>query len=409
MSVRNVVVVTDTANVTGGSAKVALGSAIALARHGIRVYVFAAAGPAMPELTAEPNLSVICLEQPEALAHPAPLAGAVQGLWNAPAAKAMGALLATLVPEETVVHAHGWTKALSSSVLHEVRSRGFALTITLHEYFSVCPNGSFYLHNDRRICKLQPMGLACIATNCDSRSYAHKLYRVARQAVQERVAKVPSGIRHFITISSFSRAILEPYLGDAHLHDIANPIEASDSGRVEVKANDRFIYLGRLSPEKGAELFARAARRAGARAVFIGGGPSEESLRAEFPEADFLGWLAPAAVTAELRRGRALVVPSLWYENAPLVVGEAAALGLPAIVADTCAARDMTVDGVTGLWFAGGDENALATALRAMGNADLAAMMGRAAYQRFWNDPPTMEKHVSSLLGVYEEIVHDQV
>jgi glycosyltransferase involved in cell wall biosynthesis len=83
-------------------------------------------------------------------------------------------------------------------------------------------------------------------------------------------------------------------------------------------------------------------------------------------------------------------------------------LGIPAIVADTSAARDLVIDGVTGLWFKGGDLYDLKEKMRRFAvDAEFAAKCGLAAYQRFWADPPTLERHVKELLGVYSHVLAD--
>ncbi len=71
--------------------------------------------------------------------------------------------------------------------------------------------------------------------------------------------------------------------------------------------------------------------------------------------------------------------PSLWYEGQPLTVLEAKGLGTPVIVADGCAGREEIEDGVSGLWFKGGDADDLARALERIGNDALVtrAVTGR--------------------------------
>jgi hypothetical protein len=188
------------------------------------------------------GLRVICLDQHDLLSHPSRLAAARQGWWNAPAARAMSALLATLDPAATVVHLHSWTKVLSSSVVRTVLDAGFPLVCTLHDYFSACPNGGFFNYPRNAICTLQPMSLRCVTTQCDARGYGQKLWRVGRQAVQSRRGRLPLGLRHFITVSPFSREILRPFLpADAELHALRNPVDEEQGAPVEVAQNRAFI------------------------------------------------------------------------------------------------------------------------------------------------------------------------
>ncbi len=407
-AIRNVVIVTDHAHVNGGSGKVALAEAVALARSGLGVTVFSAVGPVDARLCDEPNVNVVCLDDHDILTDPRRLRAATRGVWNVKAARAMRAALAPLDPRHTVVHVHGWTKALSSSVLHSALLERFPTVMTLHDYFTICPLGSLYNHRTQQICTLRPMSVRCALENCDSRSYAQKAWRYGRQLVQEVYAGVPARIRHFITISDLSRSVLEPQMSRAaSFHPVANPIDVEPAGLADPGANDAFSFVGRLSREKGAELFATAAARIGAHAVFIGDGECAEGVRRAYPAAEVLGWLPPTEVERRIRASRAVVFPSLWYETAGLVVKEAAAVGIPAIVPRTSAAREAIVDGQTGLLFDRADPADLAAKMRQLDDAQTARAMGRAAAEHFWAAPDVMEKHLRELLDVYECVVRE--
>jgi glycosyltransferase involved in cell wall biosynthesis len=403
--VNHVVVVTDSLSVDGGSGRVALSSAIAIADRGIGVTLFAATGALDEGVVLPKNMRVVCTNQDYVFADPS-LSTAWQGVWNVKARRAMLDALADLDPRRSVVHVHSWTKAISSSAIDAAIRSGFRVVVTLHEYFTACPNGALFIHPEAKICTLRPMSGACITTNCDSRSYAHKLYRVARQLVQERVAGIPSQVKHFITVSEFSENILRPLLPpSAKYHPVQNPVDAVEAPRAETERHDTFVFVGRLSAEKGGPLFARAATKANVKARFIGDGFERENIENLCPQSEITGWLGTEGVRAELRQARALVMPSLWYETFGLVVLEASAVGVPAIVADTSTARDLVVDGETGLHFRGGDEDDLASKLELLKNDVLVEKMSRAAYQRFWDMPPTIDAHVDKLLEVYSEVL----
>jgi glycosyltransferase involved in cell wall biosynthesis len=403
---QHVVIVTDSLSVDGGSAKVALSSALALAESGLQVTVFAAAGQASDELAACHNVRVICTGQGEALASRDRLRGALRGLWNRRAWAKMNALLATLDPQQTVVHVHAWTKALSSSVVASIVRAKFPLVLTLHEYFTACPTGCLYLHRDRQVCTLRPMSLACIIKDCDSRSYAFKLYRVLRGWIQRYAGAIPGGIEHFITVSPFSRLVLEPLL-PAHrrFHAVANPVDATRGPRSVAENNAGFVFVGRLSAEKGGLLLAEAAKLAGVNVTFVGDGPERGAIERANPQAAVTGWVDRDAVLTYLRAARALVVPSLWYETLGLVVLEAAALGTPAIVPRDTAPADLVRFGETGLSFARGNVTELAAQLRTLDDDALVARMSRAAYARFWSNPRTMDAHLQDLIATYEGVL----
>jgi glycosyltransferase involved in cell wall biosynthesis len=403
-SLPTAVILVDHGYVSGGQSKVAIESALGLAKAGVRTIFFAACGPLDPRL-AEGGVETVCLDQYDILNNPSRGAAALQGTWNRKAAETLDELLAGLPRENTIVHMHGWAKAISPSVSGPIRKSGLPAAYTMHEYFLVCPNGGLYDFQKDEVCRLEPMSLACWASHCDSRNYPFKLWRNARLAVAQ-VAGLGDCFSDFLLISDLEERLLEGRLPKgAAAHRVCNPVEVAPLGQKTTPASGDMIFVGRLSAEKGAPLFAKAARLAGVAPVFIGDGPIAGDLSRDFPEAKFLGWRSPHEVRAALRAARVLVFPSLWYETLGLSPLEAKGLGTPAIVSDVCAAKDEIADGIEGLWFRSGDVAALAATLDKMKDDPLVTRLSRAAYDGYWRNPPTLERHVAETLRVYEQML----
>jgi glycosyltransferase involved in cell wall biosynthesis len=404
----NIVVVSDFAHVNGGNAVVALGSALGLAARGHAVTLFSGAGPVDDRILAS-SIAVICTDQYSIADDPRRLRAMVQGMWNAQAAHAMAALLQRMDLGKTVVHVHGWDKVLSSSVVRAALSMGAKLVCTYHDYVSVCPTGGLYNHPKDTICGLRPLSVACVIEGCDRRNAGHKLWRVARNAVQRQWGGIPGEVRHVIVVSDFSRRILSPFLPKGtRVHHVRNMIEMTRAEPVESASNKPFVMVGRLSREKGPHLLAAVAHRAGWPVRFVGEGESAAEVRRLAPTATLTGWLSRERVTQELAGARALIFPSLWYETEGLVVLEAAALGVPAVVADSCAARDLVIDGETGLYFRGGDEVSLQSAMARLQDDQFVRRLGRAAHRHYWSQPRLRENHIADLEEVYAQVLSDQ-
>jgi glycosyltransferase involved in cell wall biosynthesis len=406
----HVVVLNDYASPTGGSTMVALASAIGLARRGVHVTLFTCVGPVAPQLRDVPNLDVICLGQPEIARNPSRTAAMIGGLRNGRAVRALRRVLSGSPRDRTVVHAHTWTKALSPFALAAVEDAGFPLAITLHDFFAACPNGGFFDYGKNELCERRPLSRSCWACRCDRRSHAQKLWRNLRTTLQNHLLRVPRRATCFIGVSEFSVARLRPFLpADVPVQMVRNPVDAARTAPAPVQRNRAFVYVGRFEQEKGVRLFAEAVRASGVDAVFIGDGALRSEIQRLCPQARFPGWLDTAAVAREVRAARALVFPPLWYETLGLVVVEAAAAGVPAIVSDRCAATDYIRDGVNGLYFTRGSVESLAAKMSALANADAeAGRLGQEAYNWYWDDPWTTDRHVAELLRVYRGLGRSQ-
>jgi glycosyltransferase involved in cell wall biosynthesis len=106
-----------------------------------------------------------------------------------------------------------------------------------------------------------------------------------------------------------------------------------------------------------------------------------------------------------VREARAVVLPSEWYENAPMSVLEAYANGKPVVGARIGGIPEMVKPGETGLLFESGRVGELADCmhrLAAMAD-DAVAEMGRAARQ-YVSTTFTSQRYLSDMLALYAEL-----
>jgi len=401
-----VIVLNDYGFINGGASQVAITSLHALAVTGIDVTFVSCVGPVDPAINRN-LVKVVNFGLFDLLNNPSRVDAAIRGIWNQSAKACFDEVLEGFDPKNTVIHLHGWIKSLSSSVVRLAIKRGFKIVCTLHDYFLVCPNGGLYNYKQAKLCELEPMSIACITSNCDSRNYGQKLWRVVRQVVQNKFGHIPDGIENFISVSNYSESLLRPWLpATSKIFHVRNPIDIPKLVPPDVGSNQSFAFIGRLSPEKGGSLFAFAAHLAGVRSVFAGCGDEDNNIRIVNPDAELQGWQNRAGVIRAIQSSRAIVFPSLLHETQGLVVLEAAALGVPAIVSDGCAATDAIVDGVTGLLFRAGDPGDLSAKLTLLqNNPQLARSLGNKAYDQYWSNPCTIDNHAKELISCYTSIM----
>ncbi|MCK5775413.1 MAG: glycosyltransferase [Bacteroidales bacterium] len=401
----NIIIVNDYATVQGGAAQVAVTSAQGLADAGHMVtYVFAA-GDAASALI-HPHITLVNFKQYDLLSNPSKIDAARVGIWNKSVEEQMAQLLHQFNPNNTIIHIHSWVKALSVSVFSPIQEQHFSTVLTLHDYFTVCPNGGLYNYQTESICQLTPMSASCLISNCDTRSYTQKLWRYLRQSFYKK-ASFPNQIENFISVSKFSENILKPYLPkNATFWSIPNPIDILPLEKSHPEASNVFSFIGRLSTEKGAKLFAKANKHLDIKSRYVGSGELFDELQTINPNAEFTGWCDRAEVTQHIQDSRAIVFPSLLYETQGMVVLEAAALGVPAIVSDLSAASEYIVDGETGLLFKSGDINSLVEKIKILDdNPKLAKQLGENAYNKYWKHPNHMQTHTDFLIVCYSTIL----
>lgn len=170
-----------------------------------------------------------------------------------------------------------------------------------------------------------------------------------------------------------------------------------------------FGYLGSLAWQKGVHILIEAFNQLGDNASLTIYG--SEQLFPEYvaqlkgaarhPNIRFAGLLEPQQVGAALRQIDCLVVPSLWYENSPLVIQEAYGMGVPVVASRLGALAEKVEDGRMGRLFEPGDVADLTLVLQELaGQPQQLAQMARQIVAA-----PTMAVHAGQLLSLYETLV----
>jgi len=269
--------------------------------------------------------------------------------------------------QPNIAHAHNVYHHLSPSVLAALKRRGIPVVLTLHDLKLACPEAHMLTHDG--ICERCRGGRLhnVVVHRCikGSRMLSGVVWL---EALVNRVLRsYQKSVDCFVVPSRFYMDKLRDWgvLGDNAVH-VPNFIDP-DAYVPGWAPSDTFVYFGRLSKEKGVATLVRAAARAGVKLRVIGTGPEEAALRALAvdlgADVEFAGYHSGEALRERVRDCRAVVLPSEWYENAPMSVLEAYALGKPVIGARIGGIPELVREGETGAVFDSGSVAALADTL----------------------------------------------
>lgn len=295
----------------------------------------------------------------------AKLSRAVAAIYSIQAERRLRRLLDVTRPN--VAHAHNIYHHLSPSILVELHRQNIPVVLTLHDLKLVCPAYKMYTHGT--VCQACRGGALrnVIKNRCIKDSTAmsalvwlestlHKAFDLYQRTVTRFV--VPS--RFFLTKFAEWGVDTTRFAHIPNSVDVEALVAQGDPG-------DAFVYLGRLVAEKGVDTLIKAAAQARVRLIVIGTGPEEAGLRELAArlggQVEFTGYLSGDALRAAISSARAVVVPSEWYENAPISVMEASALARPVIGANIGGIPELIRQGETGFVFTSGNVDSLVDVL----------------------------------------------
>ena len=311
--------------------------------------------------------------------------------WNTDAGRRFRAILAESKPD--LLHSH-LIDGMSATLWRQARRHNIPVVHTAHDYHLICPR-SMMLTRSLKLCT-QPQ------TAC-------KIYR----AWHLRTAR---DVSLFCSPSQF---LLEKHkeagmmVKNTAVVRNGIPLPASLPKASEQGKPVTFLFAARLTVEKGCQVILDAMKLLPPDLQFELCVAGKGQLQSAFEEAAardkrirLLGYISGEAKTAAFRRADCLLLPSLWYENAPVVIVEAAAYGIGVIGSRMGAIPEFITHEKNGLLFTPGSPASLASAmLRVMNEKELRQRFSTGGSELV--EASSVERMVDGYLAHYASLVHD--
>ncbi len=309
-----------------------------------------------------------------------------------------------------IAHFHNLFYLITPSVYFACRDAKVPIVQTLHNFRPICANGLFFRKNKPcRQCSYKSQ-VSGFYHRCFQSSFIKSLVltRSLKRLFQDKVweQKVDSSI----ALSSFSKDIfieegfpeekifIKPNF-DYQLHVAKMPKE------------DYFLYVGRLSQEKGiwplVQVFEKGKTK---KLKIIGDGPLREAIKKyieqkKLTNIELLGFLPKEDCQTHILKAGFVIVPSLCYENCPRIVIEAYSLGVPVLGSDTGSLKEMIIDGRTGRIFNPYSiDDMTEKIIKYNDDAQSRAQLGRNALS-LYEEKYTPQINYKLLMNIYEKTI----
>ncbi len=313
-----------------------------------------------------------------------------------------------------VVHIHNLHFAGSASPVYAAAHEKVPVVMTLHNYRLLCPSATLYTGG--RIF-MEPAYLS-----------------FSWQAVWKGAYLNSKILTFWVSCSMLLHQLLGTWripaayiaLGDYTCEIFSRSSLASLCPRIVVKPNfcyalvtgtfvaktlndSYYLYIGRLSDEKGVRVLLNAFAGNGLPLRIAGTGLLEtlvQEYTQAYPNIKFLGSVDKAKVASLLAGASALIFPSLWYETFGMVIIEAFSQGVPVFASDIGQMKVSITNGYNGFHFKAGDAADLGTQVEAFEKLPSAerTVIGLNARDT-WLQLYSPEKNAEMLLRIYEGAV----
>jgi glycosyltransferase involved in cell wall biosynthesis len=329
-----------------------------------------------------------------------------------------------------IVHCHNIYNHLSPSILHTAKDRRIPVLMTLHDYHLVCPNytlkrGLETLCHDRRCYRGKYWN--CIFNKCIKKTLSASILGAIRLGLHRRMRWYEKNIKMFIAPSQFIKnEMISDGIPDNQIYHLYNtmPFELSEymhklpqkgtitKTQVQNRQGKPFIYVGRLSIEKGLLTLVKAfADLPGQKLWIVGTGPQENEIKrfiskSQATNITLFGYKQREELWGLMQEAYAFCMPSECFEVMPISLIEALALGIPGIGARVGGIPEIIHHHKTGWLFESGNAEALKQTIRESLTIDREKYLQMACQAQAWIEQNhSLKAHLAGLISVYNMVV----
>ncbi len=261
-----------------------------------------------------------------------------------------------------IVH-FGHLSHLSTNLPKIAKEHNCPVIFTLHDFWLKCYRGQL-VKPDLKICQ-GPSDRNCL--DCVKRTFKDKW---DIDDVRKYRTHMENVIKHINRLLSPSQFLLEFYASNGvdrnklihSKYGFNKDIIQKNERRYSDDSKISFGFMGRIIPVKGIKVLLKAFSELENGELHVFGSTGGHRPFLEKYSNDrviFDGPFDNLKINEVLEKIDVLVVPSLWYENSPLVIQEAFLAGIPVITSDIGGMAELVEDGVDGFTFPVGNMNSL--------------------------------------------------
>jgi glycosyltransferase involved in cell wall biosynthesis len=308
-----------------------------------------------------------------------------------------------------LVHLHNLHFAASPSVIYAVQKCKVPMVMTLHNFRLLCPSATLFFNGKLFTDSLQQSFPFSAVKQGVYRNSLMTFWMAVSMKLHQWLGtyRIPAKV---IVLTVHAKKIFkQSAVSFCPDQLVVKPNFAFASVAGKPVRSSGFLYIGRLSEEKGIRVLLETFASTAAEIRIAGDGPLKELVQtysSRYKNIVYIGNLAKDQVQREMSQAAALIFPSVWYEGMPLTIIEAYAAGLPVIASNLGAMSTMIEDGYNGLHFAPGDSKDLQLKIESWMNLliEQQELYSRNAIRTF-STHYSPETNVAQLIKIYQSVV----
>lgn len=310
-----------------------------------------------------------------------------------------------------IIHVHNFFPRISPSSFFVADKMNIPVVMTLHNYRLICSNSILWTRGS--VCE-KCTGRVVPFSGIRLRCYRNSFFQTSNVTAVTSFHKVAGTWRkkvdRYITLTNFQKnKVMNSSLKLDVKKMAVKPNFISDYGDGIKKRDDFFLYIGRLSEEKGIGTLLESQKFFPYKLKIVGDGNLKPLVEKEVKSnknLEFPGYMGKEHVIDLMKRSKALIFPSEWYEGFPVVIAEAFSTGTPVITTDIGSQAEIVKDGISGLHFRTSDPADLADKVKLIEKKGMKKLYENARKTYLENYTPEINYKI--LMKIYKEAIDEK-
>jgi glycosyltransferase involved in cell wall biosynthesis len=311
-----------------------------------------------------------------------------------------------------VVHIHNWHYATGPIIIQAAKKLGIPVVMTIHNYRLLCPSGTLLHKGELFTDSVKAQFPWTAVMKGVYRDSIIQTFWLAFVVWWNKKIGVWNKVDKFVFLTHFSEQLFvnsSLYVPSSKFVVKPNFTIPVYSPELLTKHSTGFLFVGRLSEEKGISILLEAFSGTNFYLNIVGDGPLREKVietSKTNTNISYLGTLGSIDVQRLMSESSAIIFPSIWYEPFGLVLIEAFAMGCPVIAAQIGSATELVQNGINGIHFEPNNESDLRIKLESwlkLSESEKIQFRTNAleSYQKLYTPKANQEK----LLAIYKSVV----
>ena len=335
-----------------------------------------------------------------------------------------------------IVHIHNIYYDASSSIFWAIKKKNVPAVMTIHNYRLGCIQGLLFREN--AICSL------CLDKNtsyyglkhrCFKDSFVKSLQLTLVNKFNQWTIRYKNPVQKYIFLADFTKNLLTETLSlknrgrvktmsnlgfqMSETSNFQNPTSETRNTEGVLKPNyvsdfgvspmsereDSYLFVGRLNEQKGVKVLIETFKHNKKNLAIIGSGPLDDYVKEAaltYPNIHYWGYANGAFIIEQLKKSKALIVPSLTYEGQPMTILEAFSTGTPVLAANTKNLDTLIEVGKNGFLFDAISTVALSEIVAHFDNSDTADLYTYA--RKTYEEKFSPESNYKQLMAIYTSV-----